>query len=416
MPLRGHDRARGRATRAGARGVRARGRALGRRGDARRPATACAPSGDGSGARRRELPGRRARRRAPASARARRAARGPVDQAAEARPALPRSSCASSPSRTASTRTELYRKTAGNPFFVVEALAAETDGIPDTVRDAVLARAARLSSDAQNAARRRRGRAAARRGLAAGGARRPSRRASRRVPGVGHADGSSRRALRSGTSSPASPSRSRWRRTRGWSCTAERSRRLPTHRSAPRTWPGSRTTPRPQAIAKRCCDSRPRPPRARRRSARTARRRRSTRGRCASATPLPPEERAELLERRAHECYVTDEHDAAIAAIEEALECRRSSARPARGGRLRCAGSREILWCPGPTPRRRRGRPRGGRAARGAPAGRELAMAYATSREPLHGRVEDARGGRPGDAGARARRAPRRQPRSPSTR
>ena len=39
----------------------------------------------------------------------------------------------------------LYRRTAGNPFFVVEALAAGGDEIPDTVRDAVLARAARLS-------------------------------------------------------------------------------------------------------------------------------------------------------------------------------------------------------------------------------------------------------------------------------
>jgi hypothetical protein len=40
---------------------------------------------------------------------------------------------------------ELYRKTGGNPFFVVEALAAGAAAIPDTVRDAVLARAARLS-------------------------------------------------------------------------------------------------------------------------------------------------------------------------------------------------------------------------------------------------------------------------------
>src|SRR3954465_6016540 len=34
---------------------------------------------------------------------------------------------------------ELWRKTAGNPFFVVEALAAPGQGIPETVRDAVLA-------------------------------------------------------------------------------------------------------------------------------------------------------------------------------------------------------------------------------------------------------------------------------------
>jgi predicted ATPase len=39
---------------------------------------------------------------------------------------------------------ELFRKTAGNPFFVTEALAAGNDAIPPTVRDAVLARVARL--------------------------------------------------------------------------------------------------------------------------------------------------------------------------------------------------------------------------------------------------------------------------------
>ena len=45
---------------------------------------------------------------------------------------------------------ELYRRTAGNPFFVTEALAsADAEQIPQTVRDAVLARAARLSPDAR---------------------------------------------------------------------------------------------------------------------------------------------------------------------------------------------------------------------------------------------------------------------------
>src|SRR5262249_1745398 len=43
---------------------------------------------------------------------------------------------------------ELYRKTGGNPFFVVEALAAGVDMIPETVRDAVFARAAHLSPSA----------------------------------------------------------------------------------------------------------------------------------------------------------------------------------------------------------------------------------------------------------------------------
>jgi DNA-binding CsgD family transcriptional regulator len=44
---------------------------------------------------------------------------------------------------------ELHRITGGNPFFVTEALASGSDGIPATVRDAVLARAARLSASAQ---------------------------------------------------------------------------------------------------------------------------------------------------------------------------------------------------------------------------------------------------------------------------
>ena len=43
---------------------------------------------------------------------------------------------------------ELYRTTGGNPFFVTEALAAPGP-IPQTVRDAVLARAARLSPPAR---------------------------------------------------------------------------------------------------------------------------------------------------------------------------------------------------------------------------------------------------------------------------
>ena len=44
---------------------------------------------------------------------------------------------------------DLYRKTGGNPFFVTEVLAAGDAEIPNTVRDAVLARAARLSPEAR---------------------------------------------------------------------------------------------------------------------------------------------------------------------------------------------------------------------------------------------------------------------------
>ena len=44
---------------------------------------------------------------------------------------------------------QLHRSTGGNPFFVTEVLAAGGDRIPETVRDAVLARATRLSPSAR---------------------------------------------------------------------------------------------------------------------------------------------------------------------------------------------------------------------------------------------------------------------------
>ena len=46
---------------------------------------------------------------------------------------------------------DLHRRTGGNPFFVTEVLAAGSDEVPATVRDAVLARAARLSPQARAA-------------------------------------------------------------------------------------------------------------------------------------------------------------------------------------------------------------------------------------------------------------------------
>lgn len=44
---------------------------------------------------------------------------------------------------------DLYAVTGGNPFFVIEALASKEPGVPETVRDAVLSRAARLPGAAR---------------------------------------------------------------------------------------------------------------------------------------------------------------------------------------------------------------------------------------------------------------------------
>ena len=62
---------------------------------------------------------------------------------------------------------QLYRQTAGNPFFVTEVLATGGDEMPQSVRDAVLARASRLSAASEGAARGGCHRAAAVRAVAA---------------------------------------------------------------------------------------------------------------------------------------------------------------------------------------------------------------------------------------------------------
>ncbi len=49
---------------------------------------------------------------------------------------------------------QLYAKTSGNPFFVLEALASGGAAIPDTVRDAVLARASQLNDRGPHACSR----------------------------------------------------------------------------------------------------------------------------------------------------------------------------------------------------------------------------------------------------------------------
>jgi DNA-binding CsgD family transcriptional regulator len=58
---------------------------------------------------------------------------------------LSRDAVASMAAEHAVPGEDLYRKTAGNPFFVTEALAAGDARVPETVRDAVLGRTARLS-------------------------------------------------------------------------------------------------------------------------------------------------------------------------------------------------------------------------------------------------------------------------------
>ena len=164
------------------------------------------------------------------------------------------------------------------------------------------------------------------------------------------------------------------------------------------------------ATARRCCGTRVAAAERPRGSARTARRRSSTRARCAGPASCRCAERAELLEHRSYECYLTDQMEEAIAAREEALAAAGASSATGLGeGDARRWLSR-LNWFRGPQRRgRARSPPRRSRSSRRCPPGRELAMAYSQPR------AARGAGGRPagapqewGERAIDARRAARR--------
>jgi DNA-binding CsgD family transcriptional regulator/tetratricopeptide (TPR) repeat protein len=65
-------------------------------------------------------------------------------------PGLSRSAVAQIAGPAGVDAAELHKRTGGNPFFVTEVLAADASQIPNSVRDAVLARAARVSGPARD--------------------------------------------------------------------------------------------------------------------------------------------------------------------------------------------------------------------------------------------------------------------------
>ena len=91
---------------------------------------------------------------------------------------------------------------------------------------------------------------------------------------------------------------------------------------------------------------------------------------------LSPAERASLLERHSHECYLTDQNNAAIDAIQEALECRRAVGdHLGEGDSLRWLS--QILWCPGRPEEAARAGAEAVAILEEHPPGRELAGAWA---------------------------------------
>jgi DNA-binding CsgD family transcriptional regulator/tetratricopeptide (TPR) repeat protein len=271
---------------------------------------------------------------------------------------------------------ELYRKTAGNPFFVIEALAAGAEGIPDTVRDAVLARAARLSSAGATV-------------LEAVAVVAPQVELWLLEALAGAAADRLTECLTSGMLIAESTGVSfRHELAR---LTVEESvpphRKVGLHRRAlaalahPPSGPPDPARLAHHAEAAGDVDAvlRFAPAAAARAASLGAYREAAAQYARALrfGDRLSAVQRAELLERRSQACYLSDQNDAAVEAIEGALTCRRQlGQRLEEGDALRWLA--KILWCPGRTME-------ADRAARAAvtlleshPPGRELAMAYAT--------------------------------------
>jgi DNA-binding CsgD family transcriptional regulator/tetratricopeptide (TPR) repeat protein len=271
---------------------------------------------------------------------------------------------------------ELFRRTGGNPFFVTEVLAAGTDAIPATVRDAVLARAARLSKPARR--------------LLEAVAVAPPQAEVRLLEAIAEDSvGNLEECLTSGMLE-ARPGGVAFRHELA-RLTIEESlapdRAVALHRAAlqaladPR-W-GQLDVDRLAHHAAGAEDAQALllfAPAAGARAAALGAHRQAA-AHYARVLPvadaLPSDARAELLERYSHECYLTDQGAEATAALQDAIELHREQGRTREQG-VDLSSLSLILWCPGRVAESRRAAQEAVALLERLPAGRELAAAYAT--------------------------------------
>ncbi|MDX6228094.1 MAG: hypothetical protein QOI76_1484 [Frankiales bacterium] len=271
---------------------------------------------------------------------------------------------------------ELYTKTSGNPFFVLEVLAGGDEGaIPETVRDAVLARAARLTQPA--------------RALLEAVAVVPPHAdiwlleslAGQSIDGLDE-------ALTSGMLVPNTHSvafRHELARLAIEDSIAPH-RLVALHRKAlaalktpPVGLPDlDRLAHHADAAGDADAVLEYAPAAAQRATALGAHREAAAQYARALrfGDRLPSAARTTLLERRAAACYVTDQYDQGIAALEQALAALRTDANKLGEGDVLRRLS-DFLWCPGRTEEAESRSRESVAVLEGLPPGPELAMAYA---------------------------------------
>jgi len=270
---------------------------------------------------------------------------------------------------------ELYRKTGGNPFFVLEALAAGGNDIPDNVRDAVFARAARLGDRA-------------RRLLEAVAVVPPQAEfwllkalAPNELDALDD-------CLTSGmlTSGPAGIAFRHELARLAVEDVMPRDRRVDLHRNAltaladPPQGPPDLARLAHHAEAAGDVEAVLRFAPAAAASAASLGAHRESAAQYTRALRfggrLSPATRAELLEAQARECYLTDQYDDGIAALEQAHATRQTLDDVLKAGDDQRRLS-EFLWCPGRTAEAERYARSAVTTLEQRPPGRELAWAYA---------------------------------------
>lgn len=264
---------------------------------------------------------------------------------------------------------ELHRLTGGNPFYVTEAMAAGGVGVAASIRDAVLARAARLSDEAKELVET----------LAVAG---PELDLLERV--LGEAPRGLDECLAVGVLR-ANDDGVEFRHELARQVVEESldpARRLDLHRRTLTALGPSADAARLAHHAEGAGDAEAvlefAPAAGDQAAALGAYREAAAQYARALrfGERLSAAERADLLERRADACYVTDQNDEAVEAVEAALACHRElGATLEEGDRLWWLS--RTLWCPGRVAESHRAAREAVALLEPLPPGRELAMAYA---------------------------------------
>jgi DNA-binding CsgD family transcriptional regulator/tetratricopeptide (TPR) repeat protein len=269
---------------------------------------------------------------------------------------------------------ELYRTTGGNPFFVVEVLASGGDRIPATVREAVLARGARLSPAARSllevvALVPPRAELWLLEALLDGP---PDQLEECLASGMLRSEPGGivfrHELARLAVQESVAPDRALTIDRRALVALADPPEGEPDLARLAQHAEAARDSEAVLAYAPAAAERAQAVGAHREAAAQYARALRFADG-------LPPRERADLLERQATACYVTDQYDEGIAALERALEIHRAEGDPLREGDVlgRLSG---FLWCPGRTAESAASAREAVTVLEPLPPGRELAQAY----------------------------------------